>query len=99
MSVTTDNTNSSVLHGSKEHVQRIREKLETAEGLGPFWKSILHSALNCIDAERKLSDSYGLALMMIREGCADPQKFAGEILGKHDRHSALTSDLSNEAKT
>lgn len=33
------------------------------------------------DGQRKI-DRYGLALMMIREGCADPRKYAAEILAE-----------------
>lgn len=73
-----------MMSSRQEHIERIRQKANVAEGLGPFWRGILLSALDCIDAERKLSDSYGLGLMMIREGCAEPAKFAGEILGKND---------------
>jgi len=29
----------------------------------------------------KRSDHYGVALMMIRAGCSDPARFAGNILG------------------
>lgn len=66
----------------KDHIQRIREKAETAEGLGPFWRGILLDALASIDAERTNNDRYRLALMMIREGCADPSDFAARTLTK-----------------
>lgn len=32
------------------------------------------------DAATKLADRYGVALMMIRAGCSNPQRFAGNIL-------------------
>lgn len=32
------------------------------------------------DAATKLADRYGVALMMIRAGCSDPKRFAGNIL-------------------
>lgn len=45
--------NSDTLASSPEHIERIRRKAMNAEGLGPFWRSILLAALNTIDAERK----------------------------------------------
>jgi hypothetical protein len=71
------------LSRDKNHIERIRQKTQNAEGLGPFWRGILLAALNSIDAERRLADTYGVALMMIREGCADPRGLAAEALGKH----------------
>lgn len=34
--------------------------------------------------QKKRADKFGLALMMIREGCADPAGFAAEILAKFE---------------
>lgn len=38
--------------------------------------------------EKERADTFGLALMMIREGCADPRKFAGETLMKFSNSKA-----------
>ena len=40
----------------------------------------LSEAREEIERLRKLSDRYGVALMMIRAGCSNPQRFAGNIL-------------------
>lgn len=42
--------------------------------------TIRQSIADVIEAQKRKIDRYGLALMMIREGCADPAKFAGETL-------------------
>lgn len=82
------------LSNDASHIERIRQKATTADGMGPFWRGIMLSALNCIDAERKRGDSYGLALMMIREGCDDPRGFAGQVLGKDaEKPSELTRKM------
>lgn len=39
----------------KEHVQRIRGKAVSAEGLGPFWRGVMLAALDAIDAERAVA--------------------------------------------
>lgn len=33
--------------------------------------------------QKKQTDAYGVVLLMIREGCADPKKVAAEILAKY----------------
>lgn len=81
-------TETEKLHRSAEHVERIRQKVKTAEGLGPFWRDILLGALNSLDAERTMADKYGLALMMIREGCAEPQQFAAKTLAGSEARPA-----------
>ncbi len=35
--------------------------------------------------QKKQTDKYGVALMMIREGCADPAKVAAEVLAAFAR--------------
>lgn len=42
---------------------------------------------------RKLSDRYGVALMMIRAGCSDPARFAGNIL---DDREPVNVELDEE---
>lgn len=41
----------------------------------------LLSSNNLTDRQKQI-DAYGLALMMIREGCADPQRIARETLAR-----------------
>lgn len=68
----------------REHVERVRDKAKVADGLGDFWRTLMVSACNQLLASKKQTDAYGLALMMIREGCADPQAVAGDSLAKYD---------------
>lgn len=42
--------------------------------------TVRQSIADVIEAQKRQIDRYGLALMMIREGCDDPGKFAGETL-------------------
>lgn len=35
--------------------------------------------------QKKQIDSYGVALMMIREGCVDPKQVAADVLAKFER--------------
>lgn len=42
--------------------------------------TVRQSIADVIEAQKRQLDRYGLALMMIREGCNDPRKFAGETL-------------------
>jgi hypothetical protein len=42
--------------------------------------TVRQSIADVIEAQKRVIDRYGLSLMMIREGCADPAKFAGETL-------------------
>ncbi len=45
--------------------------------------TIRQSIAEVIEDQAKQIDAYGLALMMIREGCADPGGIAREILDKY----------------
>ena len=45
------------------------------------------------DAKSKLADRYGVALMMIRAGCSDPARFAGNIL---DDREPVNVELDEE---
>jgi hypothetical protein len=42
--------------------------------------TVRQSIADTIEAQQRQIDKYGLALMMIREGCADPQGFARKVL-------------------
>lgn len=42
--------------------------------------TIRQSTADVIEDQRRKTDRYGLALMMIREGCEDPRGFAAEML-------------------
>ncbi|MCO5092094.1 hypothetical protein [Bosea sp. (in: a-proteobacteria)] len=46
-----------------------------------------------IERLKKLSDRYGVALMMIRAGCSDPDRFAGNIL---DDREPVNVELDEE---
>lgn len=46
-----------------------------------------------IERLKKLSDRYGVALMMIRAGCSDPARFAGNIL---DDRQPVNVELDEE---
>lgn len=46
-----------------------------------------------IERLKKLSDRYGVALMMIRAGCSDPARFAGNIL---DDRQPINVELDEE---
>jgi hypothetical protein len=58
-----------------EQVKRMRDALDAAEAL-----AALKASEEARDATTKLADRYGVALMMIRAGCSNPQRFAGNIL-------------------
>lgn len=53
----------------------------------------LSEAREEIERLRKLSDRYGVALMMIRAGCSDPARFAGNIL---DDRQPINVELDEE---
>jgi hypothetical protein len=42
--------------------------------------TVRQSIADVIEAQKRLIDRYGLALMMIREGCENPQQFAAKTL-------------------
>lgn len=42
--------------------------------------TVRQSVADVIEAQKRVIDRYGLALMMIREGCENPQEFAGKTL-------------------
>jgi len=42
-----------------------------------------------VQAEREKRDRYGVALMMIREGCADPMSFASRVLSGSSMQEAI----------
>lgn len=65
---------------TSEHVERLRRKAQEADGLGPFWKGMMLAALDAVEAERNLAGKFGVALMMIREGAAEPREFAARML-------------------
>ena len=41
----------------KEHIDRIRQKVKTANGLGPFWREMMLAALAAIDDLREMPPS------------------------------------------
>ena len=53
----------------------------------------LSEAREEIERLKKLSDRYGVALMMIRAGCSDPARFAGNIL---DDRQPVNVELDEE---
>lgn len=53
----------------------------------------LSEAREEIERLKKLSDRYGVALMMIRAGCSDPARFAGNIL---DDRQPINVELDEE---
>lgn len=62
-----------------ETIVSLREDLTAAEGR--------------IKALEKRADHYGVALMMIRAGCSDPARFAGNIL---DDKQPIDIDIEDE---
>lgn len=49
-----------------------------------YYRAIVLSEHEAGRRQRKITDKYGLALMMIREGCAEPAKLAAETLAASD---------------
>lgn len=56
------------------------EQVGRAENQWKAWEARATAAEAEKERLAKLSDRYGVALMMIRAGCSDPQRFAGNIL-------------------
>ena len=57
------------------------------------YATALSEAREEIERLKKLSDRYGVALMMIRAGCSDPVRFAGNIL---DDRQPVNVELDEE---
>lgn len=57
------------------------EALRTPDAsLAAVANTVRQSIADVIEAQKRKMDRYGLALMMIREGCEGPQDFAKEVL-------------------
>lgn len=64
-----------------ERAKRAVAALRTPDhSLANVANTIRQSIADVIEAQQRWIDRYGLALMMIREGCVDPEKFADETL-------------------
>lgn len=64
-----------------ERAKRAVVALRTPDhSLANVANTIRQSIADAIEAQQRWIDRYGLALMMIREGCVDPEKFADETL-------------------
>ncbi len=66
-----------------ERARRAIEALRMPDhSLARVPNTIRQSIAEVIEDEAKQTDAYGLALMMIREGCADPTGVARDVLAK-----------------
>lgn len=71
-----------------ERTKRTIDALRTPDAsLKTCPNTVRQSIADVIEDLQKQVDKYGLALMMIREGCADPRGFAAEILEKAKQRS------------
>lgn len=76
------------------HVESVIVLRTRFTGESPYvgWKGLglaLTEALDERDALKRVKERYGLALMMIREGCAQPEKVAREALAWEPPDAAL----------
>ena len=58
----------------------IRALREPDASLDRVPNTVRQSIADIIEEQRQQIDKYGLTLMMIREGCTEPAKLAGEAL-------------------
>ena len=77
---------------SSDEFVALNELVSKAERLGESERN-LSEAREEIERLKKLSDRYGVALMMIRAGCSDPARFAGNIL---DDRQPVNVELDEE---
>lgn len=76
-----------------EHVDYIEAQWLAKDAALSSQSLSLSEAREEIERLKKLSDRYGVALMMIRAGCSDPARFAGNIL---DDRQPVNVELDEE---